>query len=365
MVPEIIGNQPIGNISAGDRIGFTPTGPEGEVGFRGSTFGNISAETILGRTGNVEFLATKSIGNVTVINGDYNNMSDLDGDGDVNTPPATPSELSPDHDPLGAMAPVLTDVIFQAMDDIGDIWLQQDTDSQAIARAEMPSTEDDQGVGFAAGGSIGDVHIQGSRGFMDTDKVVTTLMAPDSMGGLFILAGDSDAAGVGGMASDDAVTIGTVTIELDLSSDTDIFGAPNSAGGGFVIASGGQPVAPGIYATGAPGNTPANRIDVSAGVVERTAHGSIGDIVLNDIAMSATSSLAENPNNFVEVIGTAVMASSIIIADELGTVTHQTNSYNQTVLELSASPFTTVFYRSGGVGANVDGADGNLLIAVF
>ena len=115
------------------------------------------------------------------------------------------------------MAPVLTDVIFQAMDDIGDIWLQQDTDNQSIASAEMSSTLFNQGVGFAAGGSIGDVHIQGSKGFIDTDNVVTTLMDPDSMGGLFILAGDSNAAGVGGMASDDVVTIGTVTIELDLS----------------------------------------------------------------------------------------------------------------------------------------------------
>ena len=40
---------------------------------------------------------------------------------------------------------------------------------------------------------------------------------PASLGGLFILAGDTDAAGVGGMASDDVVTIGTVTIELDLT----------------------------------------------------------------------------------------------------------------------------------------------------
>ena len=83
----IIGNQPIGNISAGNRISFASTDAEVEVGFRGSTFGNISAETILGRTENVEFLATKSIGNVTVINGDYNNMSDVDGDGDVDDDP--------------------------------------------------------------------------------------------------------------------------------------------------------------------------------------------------------------------------------------------------------------------------------------
>ena len=129
--------------------------------------------------------------------------------------------------------------------------------------------------------------------------------------------------------------------------------------------------AAGVYATGATGTPPANRIDVSGGVVGRTptadgtAHGSIGDIVLNDIATRTNSSLADNPNNYVEVIEPAVAASAIIIADELGTVTHQTNGHTQTVLELNASPFTTVFYRDGGTGVNVGGGDGDLLIAVF
>ena len=61
--------------------------------------------------------------------------------------------------------PLLTDVIFQANDDIGDIWLQQDTVDQSIATASQASVARNQGVGFAAGGSIGDVHIQGSKGF--------------------------------------------------------------------------------------------------------------------------------------------------------------------------------------------------------
>ena len=41
------GNQPIGNISAGNRINFV-TGDMEEVGFRGSTIGNISAGWIVG-----------------------------------------------------------------------------------------------------------------------------------------------------------------------------------------------------------------------------------------------------------------------------------------------------------------------------
>ena len=59
---------------------------------------------------NVEFLATKSIGNVTVINGDFNNMSDVDGDGDVDDNPT-----DADADQLGVDADLLRDVIFQAM----------------------------------------------------------------------------------------------------------------------------------------------------------------------------------------------------------------------------------------------------------
>ena len=51
-----------------------------------------------------------------------------------------------------------------------------------------------------------------------------------SVGGLFILAGDTDAAGVGGKATADVVTIGTVTISLNLS-DQNTFGAMGGSRG--------------------------------------------------------------------------------------------------------------------------------------
>ena len=349
--------QAIGDISAGGN--FTVTTTSSTAGFKGASFGDISAQTIKGSQSNIEFQATNgNFGNLTVINGDFNNMSDVDGDGDVDDDPA-----GADDDPLGVNADLLDDVIFQAKGDIGDIWLQQDTDTQSIARATQTSTKADWGVGFAASGSIGEVHIKGGKGFDDTEANVSTLMDPFSSGGLFILAGDSDAAGDSGTASDDPVSIGNVIIEVDLTADDTFGGDTNTAGGGFVIASGIQPVAgatAGIYATGVT-NSP---IDVTATVVETTAAGSIGDITLNDISRTSISSLVLNPTTVVNTTAT-VNASAIIIADELGTVTHQRRGVDQTVLQLDASPFITVFHRIGSAEANIDGDAGDLLVVVI
>jgi hypothetical protein len=339
------GNQPIGNISAGNKINFIPgEAPDVmvEVGFRGSTIGNISAGWIVGAESNVEFEATKSIGNVKVINGDANKTTTtLDN------------------------VPLLTDVIFQANDDIGDIWLQQDTVDQSIATASMASVAFNQGVGFAAGGSIGDVHIQGIKGLLvdddgnTIDDTTTTIMADPTptgdAGGLFILAGDDNAAEAGGNATADLVTIGTVTIQLNLSAATTFGGTV--AGSTFVIAAGTQPTMAGVYATADSGAA----FDITG--VESTA-GSIGDIVLNDISHATKSSLPKNPSTIVTATAeVSVSAPAIIIAEKLSTVTHQKVGDEQTVLPLDGTPFMTVLHSVPGPGA--DFAVGDLLIAVL
>ena len=181
---------------------------------------------------------------------------------------------------------------------------------------------------------------------------------PDSAGGLFILAGDDNAAELGGEATDSAVAIGTVTIALDLSADGTFGPMANSAGGGFVIASGIKPAIAGIYATA---DMEGENIDVIRTI---TAAGSIGDILLNDISVLPASSLPNNVTNVVNAPG-EVTAAAIIIAEALGTVTHQKfgDEVTETVLELSGAPFTTVFHRTGGPG--VDYEIGDLLIAVL
>ena len=116
-----------------------------------------------------------------------------------------------------------------------------------------------------------------------------------------------------GNATADLVTIGTVTIQLNLSAATTFGGTV--AGSTFVIAAGTQPTMAGVYATAGSGAA----FDITG--VESTA-GSIGDIVLNDISHATKSSLPKNPSTIVTATA-EVTAPAIIIADKLSTVTHQ------------------------------------------
>ena len=116
-----------------------------------------------------------------------------------------------------------------------------------------------------------------------------------------------------GKATDRVVTIGTVTIELDLTAE-------------HIWAD--WPIARAAASSSLPGFSQCdggNICDGYAGrkhrcwrtVVRFTAHGSIGDIVLNDISDISdgrTSSLPKNPTNVVNATD-EVTAAAIIIAE--------------------------------------------------